>query len=113
MAALKEILHDHLELQSHADTGLISYRPWGFYEKLEEGADYRIRRVTLAPGKTIYAHQHMHRSETWTMVKGSVLMTINGESKYYAVKDSIHIPEGTLHQISNIGEAPSFEMYII
>ena len=103
-AALKDILHENPTLQSHADKGLISYRPWGFYEQLEAFEDYRIRRVTLAPGKTIYAHQHMHRSETWTIVKGSVLMTIDGECQTCSVKDSIHIPEGTLHQVSNIGE---------
>ena len=102
--ALKEILRDNVALQSHAEQGLVQYRPWGYYEKLEETEEYRIRRVVLAPGKTIYAHQHLHRSETWTIVKGSVLMTIEGESKVLSVKDTIHISEGTLHQISNIGD---------
>lgn len=102
--ALKEILHENPRLQSHADQGLLSYRPWGTYEQLESGEGYRIRRVTLTPGKTIYAHQHMQRSETWTIVKGSVLMTIDGESMHLSAKDSVHVPQGAIHQISNIGD---------
>ena len=103
---LKEILHDNEELQRFAEKGFIYYRTWGFYEQLIEEADYRIRRVTILPGRTIYEHKHLKRSENWMVVKGEALITLDGFTKRYKEKDNIDVPIGVLHQISNIGEDP-------
>ena len=103
-SSLKEILHDNHELRACADQGHFFYRSWGYYEQLLEEKDYRIRRVTLFPGRTIYAHQHIHRVENWTIVKGQVLITIGDKKSQYTEGESINIPERMTHQISNIGE---------
>ena len=101
---LKYILHDNSELDYFSEKGTVFYRPWGYYEQLIEEKNYRIRRVYLFPGKTIYEHRHEHRSENWTVVNGTAQITLDGVSKVYHIKDNIDIPNGVNHQISNIGD---------
>ena len=101
---LKYILHDNSELDYFSEKGTVFYRPWGYYEQLIEEKNYRIRRVYLFPGKTIYEHKHEYRSENWTVVNGTAQITLDGVSKTYIVKDNIDIPNGVNHQISNIGD---------
>lgn len=102
---LKEIFHDNPELEPFTEQGRMFYRPWGYYEQLiEEG--YRVRKVVLLLGKTIYEHKHDQRSENWTVVQGEARVTLDGESQTYGPNDFISVAPGTVHQISNIGEKP-------
>lgn len=101
---LKKILHNNPELESYSDKGIITYRQWGHYETICEEKLYRVRRVTILPGKTIYEHKHEERKENWTVIQGSALITLNGNSSLYSSGDNIDIVSGTLHQISNASE---------
>lgn len=101
---LKKILRDYPELQTYADKGTKYYRAWGGYEQLVEEKNYRIRQIYVLSGKTIYAHKHSHRSENWTIVSGEALVTLDGVERSYKVQENIHVPSGTVHQISNIGD---------
>lgn len=103
---LKEILHDNPDLEPFTEQGRMFYRPWGYYEQLIEEENYRVRKVVLLPGKTIYEHRHDQRSENWTVVQGEARVTLNGESRTYGSNDFISVKPGTAHQISNIGEQP-------
>ena len=101
---LKNIIHSNPELEYFSEKGTVFYRSWGYYEQLIEEKNYRIRRVYLFPGKTIYEHKHKHRSENWTVVNGRAQITLNGKRNTYKVKDNIDVPIGVNHQISNIGD---------
>ena len=101
---LKYIIHNNPELDYYSEKGTVFYRSWGYYEQLIEENNYRIRRVYLFPGKTIYEHIHTHRSENWTILNGRVQVTLDGSCKTCGVKDNIDIPNGVTHQISNIGD---------
>ena len=103
---LKEILHDNPELEPFTEQGRMFYRPWGYYEQLVEEEGYRVRKVVLLPGKTIYEHRHDQRSENWTVVQGEARVTLDGESQTYGPNEFISVAPGTAHQISNIGEKP-------
>ena len=103
---LKEILHDNPELDPFTEQGRMFYRPWGYYEQLIEEEGYRVRKVVLLPGKTIYEHRHDQRTENWTVVRGEAKVTLNGESLTYGQNGFISVTPGTAHQISNIGEQP-------
>ena len=104
---LKNIFAEYPQLQPYAERSTMSYRSWGFYQQLFQEARYRIRRVLLYAGKTIFAHSHTMRSESWTVVQGTVAITLNGEVRYYGTADHIDIPAGVIHQISNVGEKPA------
>lgn len=103
---LKDILHDNPELEPFTLQGRVFYRPWGYYEQLIEEPGYRVRKVVLLPGKTIYEHSHDKRSENWTVIEGAARVTLNGESGTYGTNESVCVPQGTSHQISNVGEKP-------
>ena len=103
---LKEILHDNPELESFTERGRMFYRPWGYYEQLIEEGNYRVRKVVLLPGKTIYEHRHDQRSENWTVVQGTAKVTLDGVSRIHGSNDFISVAPGTAHQISNVGEGP-------
>ncbi|MBQ9168023.1 MAG: cupin domain-containing protein [Oscillospiraceae bacterium] len=104
---LKHIFAANPQLDSYSEHSTMYYRSWGFYQQLFQEARYRIRRVVLYPGKTIFAHRHTLRSESWTVVQGSVAITLNGEVRYYGTSDHIDIPTGVIHQITNVGDAPA------
>ena len=104
---LKTILHDNPELDNYSDYGTITYRSWGYYETVTEDEQYRVRRVTILPGRTIYEHKHEERKENWTIISGTVLVTLDGKTKTYYPSDNIDIPFNTPHQISNIDDMPA------
>lgn len=101
---LKQIIHDNLELESYSHQSNIVYRQWGFYENIAEEDYFRVRRITIMPGKTIYEHKHNERKENWTLVNGTLLVTMNGREFTLNSGDNIDFTVGTNHQISNIGE---------
>lgn len=103
---LKDILHNNKQLNYYSDQGVVFYRQWGTYITISEEKDYRIRKVVIQSGKTIYEHVHEKRRENWTIVKGKALISLNGNSKIYEDTDNIDIPAGVLHQISNVGDTP-------
>ena len=103
---LKEILHDNLLLQPYSDSGAITYRSWGYYEQIKEEENFRLRKVVILPGRTIYEHSHEARKETWTVIEGSMRVTLDGEAKYYEASETLVISAGIMHQISNICNVP-------
>ena len=101
---LKGILHDYEELKSFSNTGAIIYREWGYREKIDEDNNYRVQKVTILPGKTIYEHKHEERIENWTIIKGSALITLDGDARTYGENECITAQAGVSHQLSNNGE---------
>lgn len=101
---LKQIIHDNPTLEMFSEKGIITYRPWGFYETVVEEDKYRVRRVTILPGRTIYEHKHEERKENWTVIEGIALITLDGKSTHYKPGDNIDIEAEKLHQISNAGQ---------
>lgn len=100
---LRQILQRE-ELRSFSEKSRLFHRSWGLYEDLIEEPDYRVRRLFVNPGKTIYEHKHEKRNESWSVIKGHAKITIDGESKVYVANDSTIATIGTSHQISNIGD---------
>ena len=103
---LKQILHDNPDIEAFTDQGTTFYRPWGYYEQLVEEKNFRVRKVVLLPGKTIYEHKHEERKENWTVVEGSARITLDGKCGTCGVQENVDIAPGILHQISNIGDKP-------
>ena len=82
----------------------IFYRQWGTYEVLEETSYFKVRKVTLYPGKTHSLHKHDLRSEQWIVARGVATITLGRETKEYREKDSVYIPIGVEHSVSNYEE---------
>ncbi|NJE42539.1 mannose-1-phosphate guanylyltransferase/mannose-6-phosphate isomerase [Thermococcus sp. GR6] len=81
-----------------------AYRPWGSYTILEEGERYKIKRLTVLPGKKLSLQMHYHRSEHWVVVRGTAKVFIDGEEILLRPGESTFIPAGVVHRLENPGK---------
>lgn len=103
---LKSIIEENTQISNHIEGGRVLYRQWGNYELLVDEPNYRVKKVVIQPGKTIYAHKHLYRSENWTVVSGDALIEIDGISNNYGSNQVVSVEKGKVHQVSNIGNIP-------
>lgn len=81
-------------------------RPWGEYFVLEDGPQYKIKKIVVQPGQRLSLQKHLHRSEHWVVVAGAARVT-NGDSVMIVhVNESTYIPKNTLHRLENPGKIP-------
>ncbi|MCS7118894.1 MAG: mannose-1-phosphate guanylyltransferase/mannose-6-phosphate isomerase [Archaeoglobaceae archaeon] len=85
-----------------------AYRPWGSYTLLEDGS-YKIKRITVKPGKRLSLQRHYHRSEHWIVVRGTAKIIVDGKEVLLRTGESTFVPAGSLHRIENPGKI-SLEM---
>lgn len=77
------------------------YRAWGNYKVLFSADAYKVKKVLIYPGKTHKQHRHEMRSEQWTVVRGTASITLGEETREYHVKDTVYVPQGVIHSVSN------------
>jgi mannose-1-phosphate guanylyltransferase/mannose-6-phosphate isomerase len=82
------------------------YRPWGSYTILEEGLFYKIKRITVLPGKKLSYQLHHHRSEHWIVVKGMAKVTVEGKEYFVRSGESTFVKSGLKHRLENPGKIP-------
>ena len=101
---IREIFRKNPAVRRYVEKGTTTFRSWGFYEDILAEKGYRVRKVTLFPGKSIFPHLHKMREENWSIVKGRVVVILEGKEREYGECSSIHIPIKAKHQISNVGD---------
>jgi len=82
------------------------HRPWGSYTVLEDGAAYKIKRVTVKPGERLSLQLHHHRSEHWVVVNGTAEVELNGETRFLRKGESTFVHSGMKHRLKNPGLLP-------
>ena len=82
------------------------HRPWGSYTVLEDGAIYKIKRVTVKPGERLSLQLHHHRSEHWVVVSGTAEVELNGETRFLRKGESTFVHSGMKHRLKNPGLLP-------
>jgi len=80
------------------------YRPWGSYTVLENGDRYRVKRLTLLPGRRLSLQRHYNRSEHWVVVRGTARIIVDGEERVLRPGESTFIPIGSVHRLENPGK---------
>jgi len=81
-----------------------SYRPWGYYQSVDEGARYQVKRIVVKPGERLSLQKHFHRAEHWIVVKGIAEVTRNDELHLVHENESIYLPIGSTHRMANPGK---------
>jgi cytidyltransferase-like protein len=76
-------------------------KPWGSYKTFEKDKGFLVKRITIAPGELLSLQSHKHRSEHWLVVSGVATVECNGEKSYLNQFESISIPQGAKHRLSN------------
>lgn len=82
------------------------HRPWGTYKVLEENGAYKIKRVTVRPGRRLSLQLHHHRSEHWIVVSGTAEVVLEGEARLLAQGESTFVKTGQVHRLGNPGVIP-------
>ena len=82
------------------------YRPWGWYDSIESGEHFQVKRLHLKPNAKISLQMHHKRAEHWVVVCGTAIVT-NGEQTFSLVKgESTYIPLGVTHSLENATNEP-------
>ena len=77
------------------------YRPWGWYDSIEVGKHFQVKRLHVNPGEKLSLQMHHKRAEHWVVVSGTATV-INGEAALTLTEgDSTYIPIGTTHGLEN------------
>lgn len=82
-------------------------RPWGSYRVLDEGDGFRVKALIVRPGGQTSLQSHRHRAEQWTVVSGAVDVQRGSEHAVLGPAQSIFIPQGQQHRLSNSGQVPA------
>jgi mannose-1-phosphate guanylyltransferase/mannose-6-phosphate isomerase len=80
------------------------YRPWGFYQGVDMGSRYQVKRIAVKPGARLSLQKHFHRAEHWVVVKGTAEVTIGDETRTLHENESVYIPIGGVHRLANPGK---------
>ena len=80
------------------------YRPWGWYDSIERGDKFQVKRLHVYPKARLSLQSHEHRSEHWVVVNGTALIEKNGEKQLLSENESTFIPLGCKHRLSNPGK---------
>ena len=80
------------------------YRPWGYYQSIDHGARYQVKRIVVTPGRRLSLQKHYHRAEHWIVVKGTAEVTCGAEVKVVHENESIYLPIGSVHRLANPGK---------
>ena len=81
-------------------------RPWGWYDSIDEGERFKVKRIMVKPGASLSLQMHHHRAEHWIVVRGTAEIT-NGENVIMLTENqSTYIPQGQVHRLGNPGVVP-------
>ena len=90
--------------RSEATQGTRGWRPWGWFQTIEQGERFKVKQISVNPGAKLSLQQHWHRSEHWVVVKGTALVTCGDKSFVLRENESTFIPAGTAHRLENPGK---------
>jgi len=80
------------------------YRPWGHYLSVVEENRWQVKLIEVKPSEKLSLQMHHHRSEHWVVVSGTAKVELNNEIKILSENQSIYIPLGSKHRLSNPGK---------
>ncbi len=76
-------------------------RPWGWYDSIDVGDRFQVKRITVKPGASLSLQMHHHRSEHWIVVKGTAKVTNGDKTLLLEENQSTYIPIGAKHRLEN------------
>ena len=82
------------------------HRPWGWYDSIDEGGRFKVKRIQVKPGASISLQKHYHRAEHWIVVKGTAEITNGDKVLLLTENESTFIPLGEVHRLVNPGNIP-------
>lgn len=81
-----------------------TYRPWGWFQTVDQGDRFKVKRIGVKPGSKLSLQKHWHRSEHWVVVQGTAMVTNGEDTIMLGENESTYIPAGTVHRLENPGK---------
>ncbi len=81
-------------------------RPWGWYDSLDQGENFKVKRIQVRPGASLSLQKHNFRAEHWVVVKGIAEITNGNQTLVLKENQSTYIPKGEIHRLTNPGDGP-------
>jgi mannose-6-phosphate isomerase-like protein (cupin superfamily) len=94
------------EQRPEADTHRRVDRPWGYYETLDIGERFQVKRIVVYSGGVLSLQKHSKRAEHWVVVRGNAEVTIGEKQSTVRENESVYIPMGSVHRLANKGDIP-------
>jgi mannose-1-phosphate guanylyltransferase/mannose-6-phosphate isomerase len=82
------------------------HRPWGWYDSLDEGGRFKVKRIQVNPKASLSLQKHHHRAEHWIVVTGTAEITNGDKVLTLTENQSTYIPLGEVHRLANPGTIP-------
>ncbi|MGH8212313.1 MAG: mannose-1-phosphate guanylyltransferase/mannose-6-phosphate isomerase [Rhodanobacteraceae bacterium] len=82
------------------------YRPWGWYDSVERGSNFQVKRIGVNPGASLSLQMHHRRAEHWVVVRGTARVTRGEDVFDLRENESTFIPLGTRHRLQNLTDQP-------
>ena len=82
------------------------HRPWGWYESIDTGDRFQVKRIMVKPGGRLSLQMHHHRAEHWVVVSGTAKVTLGDKELLLNENQSTYIPVGQIHRLENPGRIP-------
>jgi mannose-1-phosphate guanylyltransferase/mannose-6-phosphate isomerase len=82
------------------------HRPWGWYDSIDSGARFQVKRILVNPGASLSLQMHHHRAEHWIVVCGTAEITNGDKVMILTENQSTYIPLGQTHRLANPGKVP-------
>ena len=79
------------------------HRPWGWYDSIDDGHRFKVKRIQVKPGASLSLQKHHHRAEHWVVVKGTAEITNDDKTILLTENQSTYIPLGVTHRLANPG----------
>ena len=82
------------------------YRPWGYFDSVDSGKGFQVKRILVNPGAKLSLQKHQHRAEHWVVVKGVALITCGKKIFELCENQSTYISKGQIHRLENCKDTP-------
>ena len=82
------------------------HRPWGWYDSIDEGGRFKVKRIQVKPKASLSLQKHHHRAEHWIVVTGTAEITNGDKVLTLTENQSTYIPLGEIHRLANPGTIP-------
>jgi len=82
------------------------HRPWGWYDSIDQGERFQVKRIMVKPGASLSLQMHHHRAEHWIVVSGTAEVTNGDQVILLSENQSTYIPLGQTHRLANPGKVP-------
>ena len=101
-----KLLVDQLKRENRREAGEHKriFRPWGYYQSVDAGARYQVKRIVVKPGERLSLQKHFHRAEHWIVVKGTAEVGRDEAIHLVHENESIYLPIGCKHRLTNPGK---------